>query len=29
MLILWAVVYVATFGLIKVLGKAQARAAGV
>lgn len=29
MLILWTVVYVATFGLIKVLGKAQARAAGV
>lgn len=29
MLILWAVVYVATFGLIKVLGRAQARAAGV
>jgi multiple sugar transport system permease protein len=29
MLILWFVVYIATFGLIKVLAKAQARAAGV
>ncbi len=29
MFILWALVYVATYGLISVLGRAQARAAGV